>query len=424
MVMVPRVVPGETVAVRLLQQKRGYAHAELVEVLQPGAMRVEPPCAYYDQCGGCDLQHISYSDQLLIKQQILIEQFDRGMVGDTSWRQKLSDIQPAQEPFNYRQRVRFQIAGRGEIGFFRRRSQEVIPVSKCLIAAPIINKVFAELLENKGACHIIEHSEAVELLHDQREDTVAALFHFTRKPRAMDSVQAAKCVEEITALNSLFIKTKFSGDFGPFQRETPEGGNRPSGVLHYAVHLADGKTVTMLFEVGGFCQVNAGQNEKLVQTLLDWGSPAGETTILDLYCGLGNFSIPAALYGKRVVGMDIQRSAIRSARKNAENNGLSNCLFEQKSALEAAHNLAESGASFDLVILDPPRQGCKEIIPYIEKIASSRVIYISCDPATLARDLALLSSSGFQVEKIQGLDMFPQTHHIETIVSLKKTAAI
>ncbi len=420
-VMVPGVLPGEKVAVKLIQKKRGYANAELVEVLEASPSRIEPPCPYYDQCGGCDLQHISYPGQLQIKQEIINEQLNRNLPGENSWQQTLVEIEAAKEPFAYRQRLRLQVDGRGRLGFYRLRSQEIVPISACLLAAPMLQKVFAQLLESKAAGQILKNSAAVELMHDQQEDKVIAVFHFSRKPRSMDSKHAKDCLAEIAGLKSLFMKTKTWGDFGPFLPDESNGIEQDqAGLLHFPLHLRDGKTANMLFEAGGFCQVNAKQNEILLQTMLDWASISSETTILDLYCGLGNFSIPAAFYGKKVIGMDLQRSAIRSAGKNAENNALENCFFAQKSAFDAAENFADSGASFDLVILDPPRQGCKEIIPFIKKIASSQVIYISCDPATLARDLALLQDSGFKIEKIQGVDMFPQTHHIETIVQLKR----
>jgi 23S rRNA (uracil1939-C5)-methyltransferase len=422
--MVPGVIPAERVAVKFRQEKKGYVQAELLEVLQASPQRIPPPCPYYGECGGCDLQHISYEGQLRVKEEIIKAQLTHAWDADKSWQDRLSEIQPAEEPFGYRQRLRFQVDARGRLGFYRARSRDIVPISSCLLALPLLDQVFAELQESEAAGNLLKNSEALELMYDQREDKVIALFHFDRKPRAMDIQHAKECAERIGALKVLFLKTKAWGDFGPFYGEQAQNKEEQEAEhLHYAVRLADGKRVDMLFEAGGFCQVNAGQNENLVRTMLDWAKISRETTILDLYCGLGNFSIPAAFYAKSVVGMDIQRSAIRSARKNAANNRLENCSFEQQSAMEAARNLARDGKTFDLVILDPPRQGCKEIIPLVEKITAACLIYISCDPATLARDLQLLKNSGFQIENMQGIDMFPQTHHVETIVKLRKMGA-
>lgn len=420
-VMVPLVLPGEKVVVEFFQEKRGFVQANLVEVLEASPLRIEAPCPCYGQCGGCDLQHISYQGQLEIKQQVEQDQLVRSLGENSSGHQTILAIQRAQEPFYYRQRVRFQVDGRGRMGFYRHRSKEVVPILQCLLAAPKINKVLSALLASKAAENLLKNSEAVELMHDQREDKVIAFFHYIRKPRAMDISSAKDCAKNIQEIKSLLLKTKSWGNTGPFLGDdSVEMDQRSLTLLHFSVPLTDGKRVDMLFEAGGFCQVNAKQNETMIRTMLDWANISRETTILDLYCGLGNFSIPAAFYGKLVLGMDLQRSAIRSAQQNAQNNGLKNVVFEQESALVAARKLAESGTSFDLVILDPPRQGCKEIIPFLEKIALAQIIYISCDPATLARDLLLLQNFGFRIGKIQGVDMFPQTHHIETIVQLTR----
>lgn len=135
---------------------------------------------------------------------------------------------------------------------------------------------------------------------------------------------------------------------------------------------------------------------------------------------MGNFSLPLARQAKSVIGMDLQRSAIRSANRNAEINGIVNSTFSQNSALEGAKNLAATGEKFDIALLDPPRQGCADVIPYLTALGISQIIYISCDPATLCRDLVLLQGEGYVVEKMRMVDMFPQTHHLETIVSLRR----
>jgi 23S rRNA (uracil1939-C5)-methyltransferase len=177
----------------------------------------------------------------------------------------------------------------------------------------------------------------------------------------------------------------------------------------------------MTIEPGGFCQVNGGQNENLIALVLEWAKVDAGHKVLDLFCGMGNFSLPIARHAASVVGMDLQRSAIRSAERNAKINGMVNCTFSQHAAREGAEHLVHGGEKFDLVLLDPPRQGCAEVIPLLTEFGAAQIIYISCDPATLCRDLLLLEQEGYAVEKMKMVDMFPQTHHLETIVSLRRS---
>jgi 23S rRNA (uracil1939-C5)-methyltransferase len=191
-------------------------------------------------------------------------------------------------------------------------------------------------------------------------------------------------------------------------------------LLYFSHAVPGGESLRMTIEPGGFCQVNADQNEKLVALVIEWAKLDLRHKVLDLFCGMGNFSLPLARQVKSVIGMDLQRSAIRSAKRNAGINGIANCTFSQNSAFAGAKSLAAAGEKFDIALLDPPRQGCAEVIPYLPQIGVSQIIYISCDPATLCRDLVLLDREGYEVEKMKMVDMFPQTHHLETIVSLRR----
>ncbi len=166
--------------------------------------------------------------------------------------------------------------------------------------------------------------------------------------------------------------------------------------------------------------MNLAQNKILIETVLDFSQTEKTETVLDLYCGMGNFSIPLAMSSKEVLGIEGQGSAIRSAKENAFNAGLTNTRFMKKPVDVACKELAERGEHFDCVVIDPPRQGALGLAGYLATIASRRLVYISCDPATLCRDLADLTNEGFSIKRIQPIDMFPQTHHIETVVLLEK----
>ena len=179
-----------------------------------------------------------------------------------------------------------------------------------------------------------------------------------------------------------------------------------------------GRELVLRFEAGGFCQVNHQQNERLIRQLLAWAQVNQGDAVLDLFCGMGNFSLPLALAARQVVGTDLQRSSIRGASANAQANHLTNCLFRQAAALDAVREFKKVAEPFDLVLLDPPRLGCREIMPYLPDLGAAKIIYISCDPATLVRDLALLQGHGFGLRKLRGIDMFPQTCHVESIALL------
>ena len=190
--------------------------------------------------------------------------------------------------------------------------------------------------------------------------------------------------------------------------------------VHYPTISKTKRPVDLSWEAGGFCQVNLDQNKNLIETVLEFCQVKKTETVLDLYCGMGNFSIPFAMQAKTVFGIEGQGSAIRSAKNNAANAGQANSCFLKSSVHNACIELAEKGEHFDCVLIDPPRQGAPGLADRLATIATKRLVYISCDPATLCRDLADLTDQGFTISKIQPVDMFPQTHHIENVVLLEK----
>jgi 23S rRNA (uracil1939-C5)-methyltransferase len=179
--------------------------------------------------------------------------------------------------------------------------------------------------------------------------------------------------------------------------------------------------LTLTWEAGGFCQVNLEQNNNLVKLVRQMTLNGPHQRILDLYCGYGNFSLSVAGLASEVLGIDGQNAAIRSAQRNAVLNGLHNCLFEKKQVPAAVNALLAEGKTFDTIILDPPRQGASEILSLLPKLGAAQIIYISCNPATLIRDLAPLLQAGYQVSRLVPVDMFPQTHHLESVTLLKRS---
>ena len=415
-VLVPHVLPGEVVWVRPVRKKKTWIEARLDRVLEGSSARIDPPCPLYGHCGGCALQHVRYEDQPRLKSAILKDQVLRAGLFDAD--EIISILStPLASPlaFNYRQRIRLRINDRGECGFSRFRSHDIVPVQQCLLARPLINEVLGSLRQSSGCRHLLDLSSELELQFNPERENIFCIFHFSRKPRPGDIKAARETAESLIDAGAVLLAVSGQGTF-PFYSK--DGDKHPlPGLL---LNMDESRLLRLGFEPGAFCQVNLEQNERLVKLLLDWADVRKTDQVLDLFCGMGNFSLPLAAKAGHVLGMDLQRSAIRSARRNAEDAGIDNCDFERLAAVEGARRLAEAGQRFDLVLLDPPRQGCLDVIPHVISLGVRTIITVSCDPATLCRDLALLCQNGFHIRKMKMVDMFPQTHHLETIALLER----
>ncbi len=419
---VPCVLPGETVRVRLVRHRKQYSEARLLEVVTPAVERREPPCPCFGTCGGCDLQHADYAAQLRIKEIILRELLDRGGISGAGEAFPLT-VAASPEEFGYRQRIRLQVAAGGRLGFYRPHSHEVVAITSCPLAAPGINGVVAGLGRETAARQLLDHTTALECILSPEDGRVVLLLHTTRQVRAADRQHAAALCAAFDLVKGVLFAVP-GKSLGPcITRESGPNGTTDFSVLaiRFTIPAAiAGQPLTLTVEPGGFSQVNPQQNEGMIATLLAWLALSGSEAVLDLFCGMGNFSLPLAVRARSVVGMDLQGAAIRSARRNAEMNSLANCRFEKCGAEEGAQRLAAAGEKFDVVLLDPPRAGCREVIPYLSRLGAGRLAYISCDPATLTRDLGLLLAQGYAIERMRLFDMFPQTHHLETMVLLRR----
>ncbi len=421
--LVRQVLPNETVIITTEEAKKNHLFGKVQQILQEHPARIPPPCRYYGQCGGCDLQHCNYTTQLIVKKEIVVDLLRRQ--SEESVRSAidlLSSPLPSPTAFAYRQRIRLQIGDRGLVGFHRFRSHEIIPIKCCLLAGASINKTITALQNHEDGCRLCELSTEVELQENPQTGKTVCIFHFRRKVRPAD-VQSAKsfCTEEDEVERVFFTGADFPIT-GPYcygqEKDNEIMGN--TFTVQYSPCTATKQSVVLSWEAGGFCQVNLAQNRYLIETVVDFCQIQKSDTVLDLYCGMGNFSIPLAMTAKEVFGIEGQGSAIRSAKKNAAHAGLTNCRFMKSSADSACLAFAEQGQTFDCVVIDPPRQGIPGLAGQLAAVTGRRLVYISCDPSTLCRDLGQLTREGFIISKIQPVDMFPQTHHIETVVLLQK----
>lgn len=409
-VLLAGTIPGETVQAKISSTTRNLLRGVATNILTPSEHRISAPCPNYRICGGCDFQHMEYACQLQGKHDIIKDLLQRSSHPDL--RSAANVLMPplaSPQQINYRQRIRLQVDDRQVVGFHKRSSHNCIAIRECLLADPAINNCLEKLLLQQSFKNLLSQIKALELLLNPDNSRINILIHYRRKPRPADKQHALELTRTIAEIEDIF----FAGD-----------GFAVTGhnVLSFTLPPRPpqiSKALRLSWETGGFCQVNVEQNRTLIQTVLDCCLITKEESVLDLFCGMGNFSIPLAEKAGTVLGIEGQASAIRSAGKNSANAEQDNTDFIKRPIHQACKELVEENRRFDCIVLDPPRQGAPGLARKLNSLCRKRMIYISCDPATLCRDLADLLNHGFQLTKLQPIDMFPQTHHIETIALLQ-----
>ena len=420
-VLIPNVLPGEVVRANILRRHKGYAEAELLEVVKPSAHRVVPLCPDFARCGGCKLMYADYALQCRIKDGCLQDILSRNLNGASKQKFNFVEFVPSPKKLGYRQRIRLQVDERGRLGFFQAKTHKHVNIAACLLAEPALNEVLALLSEAPEMMKWGRVLAAVELLYSPIDEQVVVIVHLKRRARPADRKAAENIAKRAGLIRAIWLAAEGASMDGPYAGQS--GLAKEDVSIRFEQRLLGEPPLAMGFEAGGFCQVNLSLNNELIKLMLAWaGAGAGER-VLDLYCGLGNLSLPIARHAGEVVGIDAQRATIRSAQNNARNNQIDNCRFIQANVGKAVRELLRDKEGFDLIILDPPRQGCKDVVDYLPQFGAKRLIYVSCDPATLVRDLNALANCGYGLQKICGLDMFPQTSHMETIALLDRVAA-
>jgi 23S rRNA (uracil1939-C5)-methyltransferase len=416
-IMVPGVIPGEEVRVSPENFFPSYIEARAVEIITPSPLRVEAQCPIYKKCGGCCLQHISARAQADLKNEILKEHLQRNSILADSDTSVITNPLPSPQAWNYRQRIRLQVDKDGQVGFYQNKSNSIVPVQKCLLASSEINLALEQISGNESYGHLLKFCQAIELFHNPVNNLVIMMLHLLRLPRPAD-LKAAKRLMEIEMIEEILFKVNGKGVLNS------RGDFTTRRSLRFMIPSAADTSlpVTFAMEPGGFCQVNLLQNQNMIKILDSWLSPKKDQNLLDLFSGMGNLSLPLAAKVKHVLGIELKRASIRSAINNCQEAKISNCDFRQQDVTEAVKELSEQGETFDLIILDPPRQGAEKICHLLHQFKAEKIVYISCDPATLTRDLQILLNpdNGYHLEKIKMLDMFPQTAHLETMALLTR----
>ncbi len=420
-VFVPGAIPGERWAVRILKVTKTAVFGRGKTLLSPSPDRVEPDCPHFKKCGGCALRHISYEAEKRFKLERVNEAYRRIAGIELT----ASEIIGAEDTERYRNKGIYAV-GEGPVhGFFRPRSHDIIPIERCLIQDEASDRAAKAVCDFMAANSIPAYDELSGkglVRHvftrfgrssHELQVTVVAAGGFGGKTEALaEAIRSAcpECVSIVLNVNRTKGNTVLAGDF-----YTLWGSDTISDTL-----------CGLKFELSprSFYQINPTQAEKLYYKALEYASPDGKGLILDLYCGAGTISLCLARGCEKVIGAEIVADAVENARKNAERNGITNAEFICADAGEAAAELLRRGTKPDAVVVDPPRKGLSpEVIDAVCGMEPQRVVYVSCDVATQARDLKIFAEKGYEAVKATAVDMFPRTHHVETVVLLSRKDA-
>ncbi|MBE7041914.1 MAG: 23S rRNA (uracil(1939)-C(5))-methyltransferase RlmD [Ruminococcaceae bacterium] len=416
-VFVPGMLEGEQAEVQLLKVKKTYAYGKIVRLLNQSEERNEIDCPSFPQCGGCKLRHMSYEEELKLKKQLVTDAVER--IGGLHL--KVWEVRPSPKQFHYRNKAQLPVGMENGVpvtGFFAARSHRLVSCQNCLIGderTDLASKALAEYMQKTGATVYDETTHRGLIRH-------LYLRYGTEKTMVCVVTNGKKLP------NSELLCEKMRNALGEqitvVQNVNTEKTNVVLGKEMIPL-FGDGTISDRLcgleFQISphSFFQVNHAQTEQLYQKAVELSAVSKEDTILDLYCGIGTMTLLFADKAKKAYGVEIVPQAIENAKKNAEKNGIENVEFLCGDASTAVKKFENEPV--DVVVVDPPRTGCSaELIDSILKISPKRIIYVSCNPATLARDMKLFAESGYMGEEVYPFDMFPRTAHVETVALLTK----
>lgn len=393
-IFIPFAIPGEEIRVEIINVQRRFSRGRIKEILTPSPDRAVPACQYYYQCGGCSCQHIAYKRHLELKKQVVIDALKRIGKQNTA----VYDVVGMDNPWYYRNKVTWHIGeaqGGKRLGYYQFGNRNHLPISDCLIIAPEIKK-FSQFLDCYLDMTDFNSGQQVVI----RQDSNEKLYLIVEGP--VDKKALTGLVKGYPGLSSLFI-------YQDNQLDHVFGSDK----LDFCIGAKNYRVSPL-----SFFQVNNQQTKKLYDAIQGIAGSGGGRRILDAYCGTGSIAIYASNEDEAVLGVDLYAPGIDDARINAVLNHMRNCEFMPGLCEKILPDLKQD---FDLAILDPPRAGCHpELIRSIIEKDIPQIIYVSCDPATLARDIRILSEAGYKIESVQPIDMFPWTAHVECVTLMSR----
>lgn len=420
-VFVKDTVIGDVAEVKLIKVKKSYGYGRLMQLIQPSAKRVEPQCIVARQCGGCQMQFYSYEEQLRFKQNKVKNNLERiGKVTDYV----MNPIIGMEEPFRYRNKAQFPI-GRGKdgrliAGFYAGRTHSIIEQEDCILGSEVNAQILRIVLEFMDRYQIEPYQEELHkglvrhVLIRQgyytKEIMVCVIINGEKLPYREKLAEELQKLEHMTSItvNSNMEKTNVI-----LGKELQTIWGTPY-ITDFIGNIS--------FQISplAFFQVNPVQTERLYEKALEYAGLSGEEIVWDLYCGIGTISLFLAKRAKKVYGVEVIPQAIENAKENARRNGIENVEFFVGKAEEVFPEwYAKNKEYADVIVVDPPRKGCEEtLLRTIVEMEPERIVYVSCDSATLARDVGMLEQNGYRVQEVTSVDMFPQTVSVETVCLL------
>lgn len=412
---------SDKLKVKITKSKKNYAVGEIVEIIEKSPFRVERACSdKLSDCGGCQIQELDYQKQLDIKTNEVKQTISRiGKLNDTLVHPTLG----MENPFRYRNKAQFpiqKIDGKTVIGFYKKKSHDVIPTDKCIIQHDVNDKIIkiiktyikaynVSIYDEKTHTGVLRHL-VTKVGFETKEVMVVLVANGKKLPYLNELASVLK--ENVPGFKTLILNTN--------REKTNVILGKENKVIY-----GDGKINDyigdLVFEISplSFFQVNPSQTEVLYNKALEYADLKENDTVFDIYCGIGTISLFLAQKAKKVYGVEIVGDAIKDAKINAKLNKLENTEFFVGKAEEVVPKLYKEGKTANVVVVDPPRKGCEEsVLDTIVSMEPDKVVYVSCNPSTLARDLAYLDERGYKCKEIQPVDMFPHTMHVESVALL------
>lgn len=408
---------GETCQVRLLKVGRSCAWGEVAEVMAPSPARAESDCPYYENCGGCSLRHMTYAEELSLKKQKVQDALTRIGGSDVV----VSAIFGAKTTRRYRNKVQFPVSGGPAIGFYQKRTHAVTDVEDCLlqpVAAANLRAAVKRWMEQYHVPAYDERAHKGSIRHvyvrtnAAGESLCCLMVNGNQLPRETELVDTLRAAEPGLVGVVIGVNEKKTNVILGDSYRTLWGRD-------YLEETLCG--LKFRLSVPSFFQVNRDQTEVLYGKALELAALTGNETVLDLYCGIGTISLALAKQAGQVIGAEVVPEAIEDAKANAKRNGITNAEFFCGDAGDIAARLASEGLKPDVITVDPPRKGlAPDVVDAVVQMDPERVVYVSCDPATLARDVKRFAEQGYEPQTALAVDLFPRTSHVESVVLLER----
>lgn len=422
-------LPGDYIRAKIIKTKKSYGYARMIEIIKPSTDRVEPKCPVARACGGCQIQHLSYKKQLAFKQNKIKNCLTRiGKFPESQINAIMEPVMGMEEPYYYRNKAQFPIGkdknGNLVAGFYANRTHSIIHMPGCMIQAKVNEQILEVILDFMKKYNVEPYNEVAHkglvrhvltrVGYVTGELMVCLVINGTTLPHADKLIDELVKIEGMKSISININK----------ERTNVILGNKVKTLWgeDYIIDYID--DVKYQISPLSFYQVNPIQTKKLYETALSFAGLTGNEVVWDLYCGIGTISLFLAKQAKMVYGVEIVPEAIDDANQNKKLNGISNVEFFTGAAeevLPVKYKESNGAMTADVIVVDPPRKGCEQtLLDTILNMVPKKVVYVSCDPATLARDLKILCEGGYELKKVRGCDMFGHSGHVETVCLLSR----